>query len=250
MLLTVDLGNSTMSLAVCNAGRPAWRGKVKTRSIAPEKLFSGIPPQLFRRKIKAAAVASVVPELDGVLSRQLRRAFKVEPFFLNHRNCLGLPLLVRTPEQLGADRIAACLGALSLLPPPLLVVDAGTAVTFEAINRAGEYLGGAIMPGPELAGRSLAQGAARLRKVAPRKPEGAIGRDSMENIRAGLYYGLVGAVKTFIGEYRSILGPEMKVLACGGAISLVRDEIPEIDLFEPDLIHIGLYRAWLARREN
>ncbi|MBN2346988.1 MAG: type III pantothenate kinase, partial [Candidatus Aminicenantes bacterium] len=218
---------------------PAW-GKSHLASLLPTAAAG---------KISAVIISSVVPRLDRALAAAVAKNCALRPHFVSHRSDSGIHLKIDRPAQLGADRIADCAGALSLFPPPLIVIDSGTATTFDLINRRGEYCGGCILPGLAIAARSLAESTAKLRPVALRAPRSPLGTNTADSIRAGIYFGHVGALRHLIACYRGMLGPRARVVATGGMLRCLKEEVPGIDAFEPDLIFHGLRciherRAW------
>lgn len=243
MLLTVDVGNSTVAAAAFRGERIAFRGRVPTPRAWTGRTFASLLPPPWPGRVRAAVVSSVVPRLDRALGAAVRRACGTRPLFLNDRVDAGLPLRIDRPSELGADRIADCVGALALFPPPLVVIDSGTAITFDLVDRAGAYRGGCILPGIGVAIQALADHAARLRRVAFAVPRSPLGRNTADSIRAGIFYGYEGALAHLIALYRRRLGPRTTVVATGGMMGAFRGRVPGIDAFAPDLIFIGLRRV-------
>jgi type III pantothenate kinase len=242
VLLTVDVGNTTVAAAVFRGSAIVFRGRLMTPRSWTARSFPALLPAPWRARVTAAAVSSVVPRLDRPILAAIRRACAVRPIFLDSRCAAGLPLRIDRPSELGADRIADCLGALALFPAPLVVIDSGTAITFDLVDRAGSYRGGCILPGVGVAIRALADHAARLRRVAFAVPRSPLGRNTADSIRAGIFYGYQGALGHLIALYRRRLGPRTTVVATGGMMGAFRGRVPGIDAFEPDLTFIGLRR--------
>jgi len=240
MLLTVDVGNTTTSAAVFKDESIVYRGCLPT----PEKWTPGHFLRLLSAaragKVTAAIVSSVVPRLDRALAADIRSCCKQSPLFVNHRTATGVDLKIDRPSQLGADRIADCAGALSLFSPPLIVIDSGTAVTFDLLNAAGEYCGGCILPGIGIALKSLAENTAKLKNVAFAIPRSPVGTNTIDSIRAGIYFGHIGSLQHLIGRYRKFLGPQSRVVATGGLLRFFKGQVPGIDDCVPDLIFLGL----------
>ena len=184
----------------------------------------------------------MVPPLDRALAADCRKTLGRKPFFIGHRTPTGITLKIDKPSELGADRIADCLGALSFFPPPLIVIDSGTATTFDLINGKSEYCGGCILPGIGIAIRSLAENTAKLKNIAFAVPASPVGTNTVDSIRAGIFFGYIGTLKHLIALYRRILGPESKVIATGGLVRYFKGRVPGIDRFEPDLLFYGLKR--------
>jgi type III pantothenate kinase len=242
VLLTVDAGNTKVAAAVFRGSAIVFRGRLATPPSWTQRSFAALLPDPWPARVTAAAVSSVVPRLDRPIAAAIRRACTVRPLFLDSRNA-GLPLRIDRPSELGADRIADCIGALALYPAPLVVIDSGTAITFDLVDRAGSYRGGCILPGVGVAIRALADHAARLRRVAFAVPRSPLGRNTADSIRAGIFFGTQGALGHLIALYRRRLGPRTTVVATGGMMGAFRGRVPGIDAFEPDLVFIGLRRA-------
>lgn len=244
MLLAVDLGNTTAAAVLFRGQAIVRRSRVATpRAWAPRDLEALLAPARVG-PATAAIVSSVVPRLDRGLAAALRRACGLRPVFLGPATSTGLPLLIDRPEELGADRIADCVGALALFPPPLIVIDSGTAVTFDLVDRRGRYRGGCILPGIGISIQALADRAARLRPVAFAVPRRPLGKNTADAIRAGVFHGHVGALEHLIGLYRRGLGRDARVVATGGMLGTpgVRGRVCGIDAWAPDLIFQGLRR--------
>jgi type III pantothenate kinase len=244
MLLTVDVGNTTTAAAVFAGGAIVHRGRVLTPGKWAARHFSRLLGPAMSKKVTAAIVSSVVPRLDRALAADIQRTCKLTPVFLDSRTATGIALKIDRPSQLGADRIADCAGALALFPPPLIVIDSGTATTFDLLNGAGEYCGGCILPGIGIAIRSLAENTAKLKNTAFAVPASPVGTNTADSIRAGIYFGTIGALRHLIACYRDVLGPKSKVVATGGLVRHFQGQIPGIDAWEPDLIFLGLQRIF------
>jgi type III pantothenate kinase len=242
MLLAVDVGNTVTAAAVFRGRTIVHRGRVPTPAAWAARHLPALLAAGVRGQVSAAVVSSVVPRLDRPLGEAIRRSCSVRPVFIDHRTPTGIALRIDRPAQLGADRIADCAGALSLFPPPLIVIDSGTAITFDLVDAAGDYRGGCILPGVAIAIRSLAENTAKLKNIAFAVPRSPIGTNTADSIRAGIYYGTVGALQHLIARYREELGRGTRVVATGGLSRFFQGRVPGIDAFEPDLIFLGLRR--------
>jgi len=187
-----------------------------------------------------AIVASVVPSLDLQVNRILTDCMGFRPHFVSYLTPSGIGFEVDDPRQLGADRIAAVAGALTIFSPPLLVIDSGTATTFDLVDRYRHYIGGSILPGIHISLRSLADHTAKLSHVKFSFPSSPVGKNTNDHIRAGVYYGFLETIAGMINRYRKVLGPEMKTVATGGFLTRLPEAIVGIDRLEPDLVLIGL----------
>jgi type III pantothenate kinase len=227
MLLVIDVGNTNTVLGVFEGRelRAQWRLSTNRRQTADEygilirNLFEldGVQPA----SIDAVMVASVVPPLNSVLEEMAAKYFHLKAVFLGPGTRTGMAIHYDNPQEVGADRIADSVAAFEKYGGPCVVVDFGTAITFDAISEKGEYLGGVIAPGLGISSEALFQQAARLPRVEIREPNRVIGTNTVGSMQSGLFYGAVGLVDSILDRLSTALGPKMKVVATGGQASLV-----------------------------
>jgi type III pantothenate kinase len=227
MLLVIDVGNTNTVLGVFEGKelRAQWRLSTNRRQTADEygilirNLFEldGVEPT----SIDGIMVASVVPPLNSVLEEMSAKYFRLKAVFLGPGTRTGMAIHYDNPQEVGADRIADSVAAFAKYGGPCVVVDFGTAITFDAISEKGEYLGGVIAPGLGISSEALFQHAARLPRVELREPNRVIGTNTVASMQSGLFYGAVGLVDSILNRLASVLGPKMKVVATGGEAPLV-----------------------------
>jgi type III pantothenate kinase len=193
----------------------------------PAKIVTGI------------AVTSSVPRVTAALREMARRWFDVPSVVLEPGVRSGMPILYDNPKEVGADRIANAIGAYDLYGGPCVVVDLGTATTFDAISEAGEYLGGAIVPGVEISMEALFERAAALRRVELLTPRNVIGKSTVESIQSGAVYGFAGQVDAMCERFRRELG-DATVVATGGLSDVIAPHCEQVDHREPWLTLHGL----------
>ncbi len=240
MLLTVDVGNTTTGIAIFDGDRIVSQNKLLTPDeISPIFLKSMIKKD-YRKEITDIIVSSVVPFVDQSLKDSMESYFKRSPIIIDHTLDTGLNLKIDTPSELGADRIADSVGGLYFYDPPLIIIDSGTATTFEIISKDSEYIGGCILPGIELSINSLAQNTAKLQRIHFTPPRSILGTNTETHINAGIYYCYIGGLSYMIDEYKKIVGNHAKVIATGGLARYFQDKIKGIDLYEPNLIYYGI----------
>jgi type III pantothenate kinase len=239
LLLAIDVGNTNTVLALyrlATAAEPAelladWRVTTH-RSLTVDEV--GI---IFRdlfalrsldlAQVTGAIVASVVPPLDSTLRHAVELYCRVKPIFVEPGTRTGVPILTDNPAEVGADRIVNCVAAHELFKdapgggPHLIVVDFGTATTFDVVSPRGEYLGGAIAPGLGISADALFSRAARLPRVDIRKPVKVIGTNTVDHLQIGLYYGYIGLVDGILERMIAELGPDTRILATGGLARLI-----------------------------
>jgi type III pantothenate kinase len=189
--------------------------------------------------VKGIAISSVVPPLDFVLNKMAEVYFGLKPLFITSANC-GMPVLYDDPKEVGADRIVNAVAAYAAYGGPCVVVDFGTATTFDAISAKGEYLGGVIYPGIQISADALFQRAARLRNTEIRRPEKIIGTNPTSSIQSGLYYGNISLVDGLLEKVIAELGGVTRVLATGGLAPLISRGSRLIDEVAPDLTLEGM----------
>jgi type III pantothenate kinase len=227
MLLVIDVGNTNTVLGVYEGQvlRAHWRLSTNRGQTADEygilirNLFTldAIQPS----QIDAVMVASVVPPLNSVLEEMAAKYFHLKAVFLGPGTKTGMAIHYDNPQEVGADRIADAVAAFEKYGGPCVVVDFGTAITFDAISEKGEYLGGVIAPGVGISAEALFQQAARLPRVEIREPDRVIGTNTVGSMQSGLFYGAVGLVDGILDRLCAVLGEKTKVVATGGQAALV-----------------------------
>src|SRR4051812_14530259 len=214
MLLAVDVGNTNIVFGVFDGPTLVQSWRLATLRERTSDEIGIWVAQLFQHRsiqtdrISGIVMASVVPPLTGTLMTMARRYFGLTPLNIDDRVDTGMPLLYKHPAEIGADRIVNAVAALHIYGRgvPLIVVDFGTATTFDAVSGKGEYLGGVICPGVQISADALFQRAARLPKVDVRKPCDVIGKTTVSAMESGLYYGYVGLVDGLVRRMTRELG--------------------------------------------
>jgi len=246
--LTIDVGNTATACAVFRGNAIVHRSHLPTPKKWAARHFSAMLPAAMAKKVTAAIVSSVVPRLDRDLAANIKKEIGMRALFLDHKTPTGISLKIDKPSELGADRIADCAGALTLFSPPLIVIDSGTATTFDLLNARREYCGGCIFPGIGIAIKSLAENTAKLKKITFAVPRSPVGTNTAASIRAGIYFGYIGTLQHLIACYRQILGPKSKVVATGGLSRYFKGRVSGIDIFVPDLLFLGLKSIYEQQR--
>lgn len=246
MLLVVDVGNTNTVLGVYVEQRllVSWRLTSRREQTADEY---GVFIQALLRsrdidpgRVDAVAISNVVPPVQQTLERMAEKYFGVVPVFVEPGVNSPIPLRVDNPSEVGPDRVVNAVGALHRYRPPLLVIDFGTATTFDCVNARGEFIGGAIAPGITTAVDALLTKAARLFRVEFVRPKDAIGRNTVTNIQSGIVYGYAGLVDGIVGRMRAEMDGVVTVIATGGLAALIADVTATIQHVEPDLTLEGL----------
>lgn len=239
MLLTLDLGNSNASVGLFKGRRLVSSRSVKFHSIAEleRSLRRGA------RRVEGACVASVVPSADVRVRRFLKRSFGVKPIFASHKNA-GMRVRGYSARQLGADRLVAAVAAYERYKKPVIVIDAGTAITIDLVSKKGEFAGGTIVPGLHTACESLHRVAEKLPLVKPAYTKRVRGRDTRSAINSGVVQGYAGMVDHVVREMRRESKTKALVVATGGDAKLLKKVCTTIDKVHPDLILEGLRIIW------
>lgn len=246
MLLVIDAGNTNTSLGVF-AGRELiahWRlttarsRTVDEYGVHARNLFQ--LAELDFEAIDAIAIASVVPPLNYTLKTMAETYFHLTPMFVDHSTDTGLKILYEPASDVGADRIVDAVAAIEKYGAPCIVVDFGTATTFNAIDKEGRYVGGAITPGIMISSDALFERTAKLPRVDIRRPQKVIGTSTVTAMQSGLYHGFVGLVDGVLRTMRQELGGAPRVIATGGLASLIATGSEFIELVDETLTLEGL----------
>ena len=258
MLLAIDVGNTNIVLGVLDGENllHGWRlATVRERTADELGIWTC---QLFEHaRIDTSVVgdivmASVVPPLTGTIVEMAQRYFGQTPFVIDGNTDTGMPNLYGTPSEVGADRLVNGVAAFErygrAAGKAVIVVDFGTATTFDAISARGEYLGGVICPGVQISADALFQRASKLPRVEIQKPTRVIGRSTVGSMQSGLFYGYIGLVEGIVRRMRSELGGEAVSVATGGLSELIAPETSVIEAVDRDLTLHGLRMIWERNR--
>jgi len=250
MLLTIDIGNTNITLGIYRGQQagPRWRLATDHQRMPDEYglQFLGLleHAHIHSEDLEGVCMASVVPPLTGRIAEACRRYLGHAPLVVSAGVRTGVRIRYEDPRAVGADRIVDAAAVQTLYGGPACVVDFGTATTFDAISAEGDYLGGAIAPGIGIASEALFMRAAKLPRVELRRPPRAIGRNTVHAMQSGLLFGYVGLVEGIVARFRRELGEEMKVIATGGLAEIIAQETPIIDIINPWLTLDGLALIW------
>jgi type III pantothenate kinase len=250
VLLVVEVGNTNTKIGVYEGARllVSWRLTTRREQTADEYgLFietllrtRGLTPAA----ITGVAISNVVPPVQQTLEWMCEQHFGVAPFTVEPGVNTPVPLNVDHPREVGADRVVKAAAAIALYGPPLIVVDFGTATTFDCVNARGEFIGGAIAPGIATAADALLNRAARLFRVELVRPKDAIGRNTVSNVQSGVVYGWAGLVDGLVERMKAEMDGAPRVIATGGHAALIVNVARSIQEVHEHLAFEGLRLLW------
>jgi len=246
MLLVIDVGNTNTSLGVYRGEELIAHWRLTTNPARTVDEYGVHARNLFElaqvdfKAIDAIAIASVVPPLNYTLKRMAEVYFNLTPLFIDETTDTGRRILYEPASDVGSDRIVDAVAAIRKYGAPCIVVDVGTATTFNAINSKGEYLGGAITPGIMISSEALFSRTAKLPRVDIKRPSRVIGSSTVTAMQSGLYYGYVGLVDGVLGKMIEEIGAPPRVIATGGLAPLIATGSKFIELVDETLTLEGL----------
>ena len=261
MLLVLNVNNTNTVIALyplqddggISGLRATWR--ISTRHTQTADEYGILVRSLLQSEgveskvVTGIVIASVVPPIDWILRQFCERYFNHKPLFIEPGVKTGLPILTDNPSEVGADRVANCVGAFQKYGGPCIVVDFGTATNFDVISHKGEFLGGAIAPGLNISAEALFARAARLPRVEIKRPAKIIGTNTVDNLQIGLFYGHIGLVDSILERMIAKLGAETKCVATGGLAHLIANESKYISAVD-DMLTLDGLRTIYERNRN
>jgi type III pantothenate kinase len=246
MLLAIEQGNTNTLFAVHDGKDWIAQWRTATQSTRTGDEYAVWLYQLLAmadlkfEMLDGCIISSVVPQSIFNLRNLARRYLKVEPLVIGENVDLGIPVRLEKPSEAGADRLVNAIGAHVVYPGDLIVIDSGTATTFDVIAADGGFEGGVIAPGINLSMEALHAAAAKLPRVAIRRPERTIGRDTVGAMQAGVFWGYIALIEGLIARIKAEWGRPMTVVATGGVASLFHGATAAIDHFDSDLTIRGM----------
>ncbi|RNC69612.1 MAG: type III pantothenate kinase [Desulfuromonadales bacterium] len=255
MLLVIDVGNTNIVLGIYDGERLVRDWRISTDKARTTDEYGILVHELFRMAglgfgdVHAIIISSVVPTLTGVLERLSQSYFGYRPYVVGPGIKTGMPIQYDNPREVGADRIVNAVAGFERYKTALIIVDFGTATTFDYVNRKGEYCGGAIAPGLMISMEALFQRASKLPRVEIAKPPAVIARNTVNSMQAGIVFGYVGLVDEIVGRMKTESKDSPRVIATGGLAGLIAPESKTIDAVEEYLTLEGLRILYERNRE-
>jgi type III pantothenate kinase len=256
VLLAIDLGNTNITLGLFEGERLLNTFRVETVHARTADEYAIVLRQMFLfsdvdlKKITAAVMASVVPPLTDVLTEATRQAFGCATLLIGPGTKTGISVRYENPHEVGADRVVNAAAAFDKVKGGAIVVDFGTATTFDCISPKGEYLGGVIAPGIRVSLEALLGRAAKLRPVEIAAPPSVLGRNSAHSMQSGIIHGYASLVDGLVGKLKAELGFPCTVLATGGLAPLIAQHTQSIESVDPELTLVGLRLIYQRNKKN
>lgn len=233
MLLAIDIGNTTVAFGIFEGKKLRSSWKIPTQSLLLKKTLR-LP-----KDINSAIISSVVPKATPIIKKAVVKKCEIHPLLLGGNIKAPIKNLYRKPKQVGQDRLVDAVAVKELYGYPAIVIDFGTAITFDVISKRGEYLGGIIVPGIETSLKALSSRAALLPKIKVSAPKELVGRDTVSSMRSGIFHGFGALCDGLVAKLKAKYGP-MKVIATGGHAVLMAKFSKSIDIVNPNLTLQGL----------
>jgi len=257
MLLVIDVGNTNTVFALHDGDkwRASWRSSTDaTRTADDHAVWLGTLMRLDGmqlEQIDGCIISTVVPQAKFNFRNLSRRYFDAEPMFVGDPEVkLGVPIRIRRPEQVGADRLVAAIGAHQLYQGAKIVIDSGTATTFDVVGPDGGFEGGIISPGINLSMRALHDAAAQLPRIAIQKPPQVIGQDTVSAMQSGVFWGYVDLIDGLVRRVKAEYSAPLTVIATGGVASLFEGASETIDEFDQSLMEVGLLEVYRRNKKD
>ena len=251
MILTIDVGNTNITCGVFDGDVIVASFRITTKMPRTSDEYGMILYNLLEQNniqpmdIGDAIICSVVPNVMHSLRGGLVKYFHITPIIVEAGIKTGIRIVTPNPQQIGADRIVDAVGAYEIYGGPVLVIDFGTATTYDFVDESGAFLGGITAPGIRISAKALSEDAAKLPEIEIKKPESILGKDTITSMQAGIVYGQIGQTEYIINKVREEVGLEnVKTVVTGGLGRIIANETTCIDIYDPNLTLKGIYRVY------
>ena len=251
MILTIDVGNTNITCGVFDEDVIVASFRITTKMPRTSDEYGMILYNLLEQNniqpmdIRDAIICSVVPNVMHSLRGGLVKYFHITPIIVEAGIKTGIRIVTPNPQQIGADRIVDAVGAYEIYGGPVLVIDFGTATTYDFVDESGAFLGGITAPGIRISAKALSEDAAKLPEIEIKKPESILGKDTITSMQAGIVYGQIGQTEYIINKVKEEVGLEnVKTVVTGGLGRIIANETTCIDIYDPNLTLKGIYRVY------
>ena len=251
MILTIDVGNTNITCGVFDGDVIVASFRITTKMPRTSDEYGMILYNLLEQNniqpmdIGDAIICSVVPNVMHSLRGGLVKYFHITPIIVEAGIKTGIRIVTPNPQQIGADRIVDAVGAYEIYGGPVLVIDFGTATTYDFVDESGAFLGGITAPGIRISAKALSEDAAKLPEIEIKKPESILGKDTITSREAGILYGKMGQTEYIINKVKEEVGLEnVKTVVTGGLGRIIANETTCIDIYDPNLTLKGIYRVY------
>ena len=257
MLLTIDVGNTNITMGVFEGDEIRGTFRITTKISRTSDEFGLVIKEILRAndidtaEIKDVIIASVVPAVMHSLTSAIIKYFKITPVVVEAGIKTGIRIVTENPKQIGADRIVDAAGAYELYGGPIIVIDFGTATTYDLVDASGAFLAGATAPGIRISAKALWQDAAKLPEIEIKKPDHILAKETISSMQAGLMYGQIGQTEYIIKHMIEESGfKDVKVVATGGLGNIIASETKYIDIYNPNLTLYGMKFIYDKQKKN
>ncbi|PIU23972.1 MAG: pantothenate kinase [Chloroflexi bacterium CG08_land_8_20_14_0_20_45_12] len=256
MLLAIDIGNTSIKLGIFDEDKLKATWSLATGIHRTSDEYGVVLLNLMERqkflpsKLTGIALCGVVPPLAPTIVEMCRKHLNIQPLVVEAGVKTGIRIRVDNPREVGSDRVVGAVAAHYLYGKPVIIIDLGTATTFDVVSPDGDYLGGAIAPGIGIAVEALFTRTAMLPRIELVRPKQAIGRNTVSAMQSGIIFGYIGLIEGMVQRIEKELGEKSKVVATGGYAHVVAQEIPIIEIVNPDLVLTGLRLIYEMNREG
>ena len=246
MILTLDIGNTNIKTALFDGAQMYKYWRIQTSRTMSSDEYGMLILNLFAHNgldtsiVSGIAISSVVPTINFTIEHMCQTYFHMQPMFVAPGIKTGIHIKYDNPKELGSDRIANAVASYELYGGPCIFIDFGTATSFGVVSENAEFLGGAICPGLKVTADAIVERTAKLPRFELIKPQSVIGKNTVSNLQSGILYGHIGMVNYLIHRMKEELNRDCKVVATGGMAVLVKDDAPEINVFDGLLTLKGL----------
>ncbi len=255
MILTIDVGNTNITCGVFEKEEIAASFRITTKIPRTSDEYGMIISNLLERNslnpkdVEDAIICSVVPNVMHSLEGALIKYFNIKPIIVEAGVRTGIKIVTPNPQQIGADRIVDAVAGYELYGGPVIVIDFGTATTYDYVDENGAFLGGVTAPGIRISAKALWEDAAKLPEIEIKKPENVLGKDTISSMQSGLVYGQIGQTEYIIKRAKEEMGREdAKVVVTGGLGRIIANETSYVDVYDPNLTLKGIFLVYKKNR--